>query len=112
MAIAFKSSGAGNGTETIGANLTANCPATVDANDILIAQVMFTGTSNSPSTPSGWTLLYGPANIGVTTVQGLHWVFGRLADGSEDGAEVNFGFSLGTEGRVARLAGAASPARP
>lgn len=79
MAVAYKSQGAGAGTGTNGAALNLSFPATVDANDILIAHVMHTGTTTAPTTPSGWTLLYGPANVGVTTVQARHWVFGKLA---------------------------------
>lgn len=100
--IAYKSAGAGNGTETTSAALTCACPATVDANDILIAQVQYTGTTTGPSTPSGWTLLYGPADVGVT-VTARHWCFGKLADGSEDGATINFGTAGGTQGRCARI---------
>ena len=64
MAIAYKSSGAGVGTKTDGAALQPACPATVDPNDILIAQIIYTGTATGPSTPAGWSLLYGPAEIG------------------------------------------------
>lgn len=102
MAIAYKSSGAGAGTETSGAALNLACPATVDANDILIAHVMHTGTTTAPSTPSGWSLLYGPANVG-TTATARHWCFGKLADGSEDGASISFGTAGGTNGRAGRI---------
>lgn len=102
MAIAYKSSGAGAGTETSGAALNLVCPATVDANDILIAHVLHTGTSTAPTTPSGWSLLYGPANVG-TTATARHWCFGKLADGSEDGATISFGTAGGTNGRAGRI---------
>lgn len=102
MAIAFKSSGAGAGTETSGATLNLACPATVDANDILIAHLLFTGTVTAPTTPSGWTLLYGPANVG-TTATARHWCYGRLADGTEDGSNVNFGNPAVTTGRAGRI---------
>lgn len=95
MAIAYSSARAGTGTETSGAALQPACPATVNANDILIAHMLYTGTTTGPSTPSGWTLLYGPANVG-TTATARHWCFGRLADGSEDGATVDFGTDGGT----------------
>lgn len=102
MAIAYKSSGAGAGTETSGATLNLACPATVDANDILIAHLLFTGTVTAPSTPSGWDLLYGPADVG-TTATARHWCYGRLADGSEDGSNVNFGNPAVTTGRAGRI---------
>lgn len=102
MSVALKSQGAGAGTETNGAALNLVCPATVDVNDILVAHVMHTGTTTAPTTPSGWTLLYGPANVG-TTATARHWVFGKIADGTEDGATINFGTAGGTNGRAGRI---------
>lgn len=103
MAIAYKSAGAGAGTETNGAALNLACPATVDAGDILIAHIMHTGTSTAPSNPGGgWELLYGPADVG-TTATARHWVYGKIADGSEDGASINFGTAGGTNGRAGRI---------
>lgn len=103
MAIAYNAAGSGNGTETSGAQLSLTCPATVNSNDILIAHILITGTSISPTTPSGWTLLYGPGDLGVTIVTARHWVYGKLADGSEDGATVDFGNPATTEGRAGRI---------
>lgn len=104
MSIAYKSAGAGVSTETSGGALSPACPATVDANDILIAHVYYEGTADAPSTPSGWTLLNpgGTAYVVETTI-GRHWVFGRIADGSEDGAAVAFGTAGGTNQRGARI---------
>ena len=59
MAIAYYSAGSGAATESSGASLDPTCPATVNANDILIAHVGFEGTTEAPSTPAGWELLYG-----------------------------------------------------
>src|SRR5688572_15318251 len=100
MAIAYKSAGAGAATETNGAALSPACPATVDAGDILLAHVFHEGTANEPSTPSGWTLLHGPEVIQSTIAR--HWCFGRVADGTEDGAAVAFGTAGGTNQRGAR----------
>lgn len=102
VSIAYKSQGAGAGTETNGAALNLACSATVDANDILVAHIMHTGTGTEPTTPTGWTLLYGPANVG-TTATARHWAFGKIADGSEDGATVSFGTAGGTNGRAGRI---------
>ena len=102
MAIAYKGAGAGAGTETADAALNLVCPATVDANDILIAHVMHTGTATAPTTPSGWTALYGPANVGATATA-RHWVYGKLAVGDEDGTTVSFGTAGGTDGRAGRI---------
>ena len=102
MAIAYKSAGAGFSTATGLAQLQGACPATVDANDILIAHTAWNDTASTPSTPSGWTLLYGPQNIG-TTPEGRHWVFGKIAAGTEDGATIQFGSPGGTNKRWGRI---------
>jgi hypothetical protein len=101
MAITYKTQGAGVGTETSGAALSPQCPATVDAGDILIAHVFWEGTTTAPSTPSGWDLLSGPHVIETTIAR--HWVFGRIADGTEDGAAVAFGAPAVTTQRGARI---------
>lgn len=103
MAVAYSSSGAGVGTETNGAALQPACPATVNAGEVLVAHVVHLNTTTAPENPAGWKLMYGPANIGVTTVQGRHWCFAKVADGSEDGASVSFGTAGGTSGRAARI---------
>ena len=101
MAIAYKSQGAGASTQTSGAALSPACPAVVDAGDILIGHVYWEGTSDAPSTPANWTLLYGPAVVQSTI--GRHWVFGKVADGTEDGAAVAFGNPAVTTQRGARV---------
>ena len=101
MAIAYKSQGAGASTETSGAALSPLCPATVDAGDILVAHVFWESNATAPSTPSGWTLLDGPQLIETTVAR--HWVFGRIADGTEDGAAVAFGAPAVTTQRAARV---------
>lgn len=100
-AIAYSSQGAGASTETSGAALSPACPATVNPGDILIAHVFWEGTTTAPSTPSGWELLSGPHVIETTIAR--HWVFGRIADGSEDGASVAFGSPAVTTQRGARI---------
>lgn len=101
MAIAYKSQGAGVATETTGAALSPLCPATVDAGDVLIAHVYAEGVVDAPNTPGGWTLLSGPHVIQTTVAR--HWVFGRIADGSEDGAAVAFGSWVSVNQRGARV---------
>lgn len=46
-------------------------------------------------------MLYGPALIEATVAQ--HWVFGKVADGTEDGAAVAFGNPAVTTQRAARV---------
>ena len=101
MAITYLSQGSGVSTETSGAALSPLCPATVNAGDILIAHAFYEGTVTTPSTPSGWTLLDGPRVIESTIAR--HWVFGKVADGTEDGAAVAFGSPAVTTQRGARV---------
>lgn len=76
------------------------CPATVNANDILIAHVFYEGTTTTPDTPSGFTLLGGPYTIESAY---RHWVFGKIAAGTEDGAAVAFGTPAVTTFRAGRV---------
>ena len=101
MAITYKSQGAGVATETSGAALSPLCPAVVDAGDILIAHVYWEGTTTAPSTPANWALLHGPEVIQSTIAR--HWVFGKIAAGTEDGSAVAFGNPAVTTQRGARV---------
>jgi len=101
MAVAYKSQGSGVSTETSGAALSPACPATVDAGDVLLAHVFWESTVSLPNTPSGWTLLSGPHVIETSVAR--HWVFGKIADGSEDGATIAFGNPAVTTQRAARV---------
>mgnify|MGYP001557776066 FL=1 len=103
MAVSYSSAGSGSGTESNGAQLALVCPATINSGDILIAHIVKLDTSTSPSTPAGWTLLYGPVDVGATSPTGRAWVFGKVADGTEDGATVNWGTTGGTAGRYGRI---------
>lgn len=101
MAITYASAGGGVSTETTGAALSPLCPAVVAAGQILLAHVYAEGILDSPSTPNGWTLLSGPHVIQTTVAR--HWVFGRVADGTEDGAAVAFGAWVSVNQRAARI---------
>lgn len=104
MAITFKSSGAGVSTESSGAALSPACPATVDAGDILILQTAWEGTTSSPSPPGDWTILgSSPYDVGTSSVVARHWVYGKIAAGTEDGATVALGSPAVTTQRAARI---------
>ncbi len=101
MSITYESQGAGNGSQTSAVSLSPACPATVDAGRILIAHVIWEGTSEAPDTPTGWTLLHGP--VAIETVA-RHWLFGKIADGTEDGTSIVFALApLSTNQRGARI---------
>lgn len=103
MAITYASQGAGVSTETSGAALSPACPATVAAGEILILQTAWEGTTNAPSDPSGWALLYGPQPVGTSSVVARHWVYGKIADGTEDGTTIALGSPAVTTQRAARI---------
>jgi hypothetical protein len=108
VAITYLSAGAGAGTETSGAQLALVCPASIVAGAILIAHVTWLDITSVPVDPSGgaggtWVNLYGPANLGTGTAVGRSWVYGKIADGGEDSATINFGTQGGTAGRYGRI---------
>ncbi len=103
MAITYNSAGAGVSTETSGAALSPACPAVVAAGDILIIQTAWEGTTTAPSDPAAWTLLYGPQPVGVATTVARHWVYGKIADGTEDGTTIALGSPAVTTQRAARI---------
>lgn len=100
MAIAYKSQGAGASSETSGAAVSPASPATVDANDILIVHAYFEGTSTLPDTPAGFVILAGPYVIETTI--GRHFLFGKIATGTEDGAANALGTQAVTTMRAGR----------
>jgi|GEM_PF-1440695 len=102
MAIAYKSAGNGAATEASGGDLNPTCPATVDAGDILIAHVAYEGVATTPSTPSGWELLTA-SGYAIETSAYKHWIFGKIADGTEDGAAISFGTPAVTTMRTGRI---------
>lgn len=105
MAIVWASAGAGVATETSGAALSPLCPATVNAGDILIIQTAWEGTTSGPTDPpTGFTKLgSSPYNVGSASTVARHWIFGKIADGTEDGAAVALGAPAVTTQRAARI---------
>jgi hypothetical protein len=99
MAIAFSSTTNATFTATSGVNLTPASPPTVNANDILLAQVWYRDTTTTPSTPANYTLLTGPH----TLVGSRAWIFGKIATGGEDSLPVDFGAQAVTIVRGARV---------
>jgi hypothetical protein len=88
---AWSSKGTAAATTVAGTNLQPTCPATINAGDILIAQVAVRNITTSSSTPANWELLDGPDLAGSGGGIGRFWVYGKIASGSEDSTTVNFG---------------------
>ncbi len=104
MAVAPKGQGAGVSTETSGAALSPQCPATVDAGDVLILHVYWEGTTSAPSPPGDWVLLNpGGAAFVIQSTIGRQWFYGKIAAGTEDGAAIACGAPAVTTQRGARI---------
>lgn len=69
---------------TAGTGHNVNMPATVEANELLLMFIAFSGTS-SKTTPSGWTQVTGTGPLVV---------YAKVAVGNEDGTVVNVLSSL------------------
>jgi hypothetical protein len=101
---AYSSAGAGFGTNTSGAAWAPVCPATVDAGDILIAHISCRDLVTNVVVPAGWTEL----DHARSSTAGRAWVFGKIADGTEDGAAISFGtqaVNVNRSGRIYRFTG-------
>jgi len=74
--------GAGTGSGTTG-TLSPAYPTGLQAGDLIILQVMVRDTSNTPTTPSGFTLLFGPDSNQNSARQ---WLYYRFSDETESGS--------------------------
>lgn len=81
-------------------------PTTVNAGDTLICAFMFFGAATTVTTPSGWTL-HGSLQVSGSA-RGA--VYSKIADGSEDGASVDWvtGATRRAAAVVARFSGGPS----
>jgi hypothetical protein len=95
VAITYSSVGTSEETAVSTAALSPSCPATINAGDILIAHICYNNLTDDPATPANWELLGGPFDIG-TTPDGRHWIYGKIADGTEDGTSPSWGTSTGS----------------
>jgi hypothetical protein len=93
--VTFVSAGTGSGTTT---NPTPTYPTGLQANDLLLVQVTVRDTSNTPTTPTGFTLLYGPDSTSST---GRQWIYYKFTTGTESGTvTVTIG---GSNCKIARM---------
>ena len=99
----FDSAGAGSATETSGASHDIVCPATVAAGDLLVAHLFYEGLTVAPTGPGGWTLIdpSGPRSAADSSAR--TWVYGKIADGTEDGTTVGFGSPANANARFGRI---------
>jgi len=97
----FMTAGTGVLTATSSAACTPGIPSGVIAGELLIAHVFYGGSTTTPDTPSGWTLLRGPDSLTTPSTNGRSWVFGKKAVGSD--AAPAFGTQAVTTPRRARV---------
>jgi PKD repeat protein len=76
--VTYVADGTGSGTT---GNPTPAYPPGLQANDLILLQVTVRDTSNTPTTPAGFTLLYGPDSTGT----GRQWIYYRFSNGTETG---------------------------
>lgn len=76
--VTYVSAGTGSGTT---GNPTPAYPAGLQANDLVLLQVTVRDTTTTPTTPTGFTLLYGSDSTGT----GRQWVYYKFSDGTESG---------------------------
>jgi hypothetical protein len=77
--VTFQAAGTGSGTT---GNPTPSYPVGLLQNDLILLQITVRDTTNTPTTPAGFTLLYGPDQTGAI---GKQWIYYRFATGSETG---------------------------
>jgi hypothetical protein len=83
-------------------NPTPAYPSSFQAGDLILLQVAVMDVSNTPTTPSGFTILYGPDQSGTNDDdRGRQWIYYKFASGSETGTlTITIG---GSELKLARM---------
>jgi hypothetical protein len=76
--VTFVSAGTGFG---VTGNPTPAYPTGLQAKDLILLQVTVRDLTNTPTTPTGFTLLYGPDSTGT----GRQWIYYKISDGTEAG---------------------------
>ena len=79
--VTFLRAGTGNDV-TNTTTLPVPFPSPIASGNLILMQIAIRNTTIGVTTPTGWTLLYGPDTTGTTIRQ---WIFYKIADGSETG---------------------------
>jgi len=87
--VVFVSAGTG-GKDIPASNPTINFPPTYPDDlldgDLILLQIGVRDTSSTPTTPTGFTLLYGPDTTGTGSGdRGRQWIYYKFSDGTETG---------------------------
>jgi hypothetical protein len=78
FSVSYVAAGTGSGTT---GNPTPRYPTGLRANDLILMQVTVRDVSTTPTTPTGFTLLYGPDSTGY----GRQWIYYKFSNGTETG---------------------------
>ena len=81
LQVTFVSAGTADGSTGYYNNPTPSYPTGLQVSDLILLQVTVRDTSNTPSAPSGFTLLFGPDATGT----GRQWIYYKFSTGSESG---------------------------
>jgi hypothetical protein len=73
---------AGTGSGGSGYYVYPTYPNGLQTNDLILLQVTVRDTTTTPTTPAGFTLLYGPDSTGT----GRQWIYYKFSDGTESGS--------------------------
>lgn len=71
---------AGTGSQAYG-NLTPAYPTGLAANDLILLHVALNNLTSTPTTPTGFTLLFGPH----AESEARNWIYSKISTGSESG---------------------------
>src|SRR3989304_5546115 len=76
--VTYQNAGTGSGTT---ANPTPAYPTGLASGGLIVLQVTVRDTVTTPSTPGGFTLLFGPDSTGT----GRQWLYYKISAGTETG---------------------------
>jgi flagellin-like protein len=79
--VTFVSTGTADASEGSSNNPTPSYPTGLQLNDLIILQVSVQSTSDTPTTPTDFTLLFGPDSNG----NDRQWIYYKFSTGSESG---------------------------
>lgn len=98
--VSYLSAGSGSASTT---NPTPGYPTLLQSGDLILLQVVVTDSSTNPTTPTGFTLLYGPDQSGTSDndYKVRQFIYYKFSAGTETGTiTVTIG---GTQAKLARM---------
>jgi PKD repeat protein len=103
--VIFVSAGTPSNSGGPNGNPTPGYPSGMQADDLILLQVVVRGNPTTTVTPpSGFSLLYGPDATGGTTARVTQWIYYKFATGTESGtATVTVSQTSGIYGRGAMM---------